>query len=248
MLPPPHRDRRRRSSSSSTAAAAAAAAEVSSLPSREAVEQTIRQQEETNHALRASLAKFKESLVSASSSSQGGGGGGGIDATALLNEAKELDVLQDRLDWDAKTMSARLLLGGGQQLPIPTIVEDESLHVASDEVKDYIAKQSQSQETEDGVAAGAAAADAAAEASDESDRFEDDDAADEAEALADDMNIRKATRKDYYITAFLFVLMAALTGIIAGWQTHLDESHSVFGVVGLACVTTCLGNVSVHVY
>jgi hypothetical protein len=57
-------------------------------------------------------------------------------------------------------------------------------------------------------------------------------------------SVKKATRKDWYITAFLVVVMATLTGIIAGWPTHLDESHSAFGIVGLACVTPCLGNVS----
>lgn len=84
----------------------------------------------------------------------------------------------------------------------------------------------------------------------ESDQFKDEDDGDISVLIpaAGAINVKKATRKDYYITTFLFVLMCALTGIIAGWQTHLDESHSIFGVVGLACVTYCPGNTETKDY
>jgi Na+/H+ antiporter NhaD/arsenite permease-like protein len=37
--------------------------------------------------------------------------------------------------------------------------------------------------------------------------------------------------------------MAALVGVVVGWDTHLDESDSIFGPVGLACKTPCRGDV-----
>lgn len=61
--------------------------------------------------------------------------------------------------------------------------------------------------------------------------------------VPDNDRIVKATRSDYIKTGVLFCLMAAFVGVCVGWKTHLDESHSVFGYVGLACVTPCSGDV-----
>ena len=36
--------------------------------------------------------------------------------------------------------------------------------------------------------------------------------------------------------------MSALVGVVVGWPTHLDESDSIFGPVGLACKTPCRGD------
>ena len=35
----------------------------------------------------------------------------------------------------------------------------------------------------------------------------------------------------------------ALVGVVVGWSTHLDESDSIFGPVGLACETPCRGDI-----
>jgi len=59
----------------------------------------------------------------------------------------------------------------------------------------------------------------------------------------DDSHIIRATRKDYFFTGFLVVVMSALVGVVVGWPTHLDESDSIFGPVGLACKTPCRGDV-----
>lgn len=59
----------------------------------------------------------------------------------------------------------------------------------------------------------------------------------------DDSHIIKATRKDYFFTGLLFCVMAALVGVVVGWDTHLDESDSIFGPVGLACKTPCRGDI-----
>lgn len=58
----------------------------------------------------------------------------------------------------------------------------------------------------------------------------------------DDSHIIRATRKDYFFTGLLFCVMAALVGVVVGWETHLDESDSIFGPVGLACKTPCRGD------
>jgi len=58
---------------------------------------------------------------------------------------------------------------------------------------------------------------------------------------ADDY-VLKATKRDKIKAAILFLIMTIFTGICVGWKTHLDESHSVFGVVGTACVTPCNTN------
>jgi hypothetical protein len=62
---------------------------------------------------------------------------------------------------------------------------------------------------------------------------EDDEAADLIEKF-DDSHIIKATRKDYFFTGALFCVMCAFVGVVLGWHTKLDESHSIFGPVGLA--------------
>lgn len=59
----------------------------------------------------------------------------------------------------------------------------------------------------------------------------------------DDSHIIRATRKDYFYTGILFCVMAALVGVVVGWDTHLDESDSIFGPVGLACKTPCRGDI-----
>ena len=59
----------------------------------------------------------------------------------------------------------------------------------------------------------------------------------------DHTHIIRATKKDYFFTGFLFVVMCCLVGVVVGWPTHLDESDSIFGPVGLACKTPCRGDV-----
>ena len=59
----------------------------------------------------------------------------------------------------------------------------------------------------------------------------------------DDSHIIRATRKDYFFTGMLFLVMSALVGVVLGWHTHLDESDSIFGPVGLACKTPCRGDI-----
>ena len=39
----------------------------------------------------------------------------------------------------------------------------------------------------------------------------------------DDSHIIRATKKDYFFTGFLIVVMASLVGVVVGWPTHLDE-------------------------
>jgi Na+/H+ antiporter NhaD/arsenite permease-like protein len=57
----------------------------------------------------------------------------------------------------------------------------------------------------------------------------------------DDFVIR-AGRKDKIMTAILFLIMAAFTGVCVGWKTHENEDHMLFGTVGTACVTPCSGD------
>jgi hypothetical protein len=40
--------------------------------------------------------------------------------------------------------------------------------------------------------------------------------------------------------------MIAFVGVCVGWETHDDENHSLFGVVGTACVTDCMGDTEVR--
>ena len=60
--------------------------------------------------------------------------------------------------------------------------------------------------------------------------------------IQSDSDIIRATRKDWIITGILFCLMATLTGVVSGWDTHMEENHTIFGPVGLACETPCLGD------
>jgi len=54
--------------------------------------------------------------------------------------------------------------------------------------------------------------------------------------------IVSATRRDKIQAIILACIMIALVGVCVGWETHEDESHSIFGLSGVACVTDCLGN------
>jgi hypothetical protein len=56
------------------------------------------------------------------------------------------------------------------------------------------------------------------------------------------MDIKKAGRGDFIQTAILICIMIAFTGVVLGWHTEIDEEFSVFGPVGLACSTQCLGH------
>lgn len=145
-----------------------------------------------------------------------------------LEAINELDAIVDSFDENVTTMRSHLL---------PTIDESKSLLIEGKSASGTV------------TAADGALVDTDLEDV-ESDQFkdEDDGAVSVFIPAAGGIAVKKATRKDYYITAFLFVLMCALTSIIAGWQTHLDESHSIFGVVGLACVTYCPGNTETKDY
>ena len=68
----------------------------------------------------------------------------------------------------------------------------------------------------------------------EADFDEEDDEAADLIGKFDDSQIIKATRKDYFFTGALFCVMCALVGVVLGWHTRLDESHSIFGPIGLA--------------
>jgi hypothetical protein len=70
----------------------------------------------------------------------------------------------------------------------------------------------------------------------------------EPEEFVDDSNIIRATRDDYIWTGVLLCLMIAFTAAVIGWDTHLDESFSVFGDVGLACATPCTGDLESQDY
>ena len=55
--------------------------------------------------------------------------------------------------------------------------------------------------------------------------------------------ITSATRTDKIKALVLCCIMVTFMGVCIGWETHADESHSLFGVVGVACVTECLGDI-----
>ena len=59
-------------------------------------------------------------------------------------------------------------------------------------------------------------------------------------------DIVKATRTDKIRTLILFCIMSIFLGVCVGWKTHQDESHMIFGTVGLACVTPCYGSIDHH--
>lgn len=71
----------------------------------------------------------------------------------------------------------------------------------------------------------------------------DEDSQDGTTSLKHDDHIIRATKKDYFFAGFLFVVMCCLVGVVVGWPTHLDESDSIFGPVGLACKTPCRGDI-----
>ena len=54
--------------------------------------------------------------------------------------------------------------------------------------------------------------------------------------------IIRLTKHDKVKTAILFCIMTAFLGVCVGWKTHSNEAHSLFGSVGLACVTPCYGD------
>ena len=145
-----------------------------------------------------------------------------------LEAINELDAIVDSFDENTTAMRSHLL---------PTIDEGKSLRIEAKSDSDAVT-------ADDGALVDTDLEDEG------SDQFKDEDDGDMSVLIPATgvINVKKATRKDYYITTFLFVLMCALTGIIAGWQTHLDESHSIFGVVGLACVTYCPGNTETKDY
>lgn len=58
--------------------------------------------------------------------------------------------------------------------------------------------------------------------------------------------IVKATRFDKIKALVLAAIFIVLVGVCVGWKTHDDESHSLFGVVGIACVTDCMGDTKVR--
>ena len=69
---------------------------------------------------------------------------------------------------------------------------------------------------------------------------EDEEVAEKAEIEAPP--IVRATRRDKIQAIILAFIMIALVGVCVGWKTHEDESHSIFGLSGIACVTECLGD------
>jgi hypothetical protein len=64
----------------------------------------------------------------------------------------------------------------------------------------------------------------------------------------DDSHIIRATRNDYIWTGILLLILIGFTGGVVGWETHLDETYSTFGAVGLACATPCTGNLTSQDY
>jgi hypothetical protein len=54
--------------------------------------------------------------------------------------------------------------------------------------------------------------------------------------------IKVATRKDYIKTCILALILSCFVGVCCGWKTHEESDNSVYGIVGTACVTKCLGD------
>jgi hypothetical protein len=73
-------------------------------------------------------------------------------------------------------------------------------------------------------------------------------AAGEAKDDFDDSGIIRAERIDYIWTGILLCIMIAFTVAVVAWPTHLDESSSTFGPVGLACATPCAGDLESQDY
>lgn len=59
-----------------------------------------------------------------------------------------------------------------------------------------------------------------------------------------DGTIIRASRSDYIRAGVCFILMMALTVVVAAWPTHLDEESFIHSPVGLACVTKCDGDLN----
>jgi hypothetical protein len=64
----------------------------------------------------------------------------------------------------------------------------------------------------------------------------------------DDSHIIRANRGDYIWTGILLLILIGFTAGVVGWETHLDETYSTFGAVGLACATPCTGNLTSQDY
>jgi hypothetical protein len=64
----------------------------------------------------------------------------------------------------------------------------------------------------------------------------------------DDSHIIHATRNDYIWTGILLLILIGFLALVVGWETHLDETYSTFGAVGLACATPCTGNLTSQDY
>ena len=70
----------------------------------------------------------------------------------------------------------------------------------------------------------------------------------EDERDLDDSKIIRAKKGDYIWTGILLCVMITFTGVVVGWDTHLDETYSTFGPVGLACATPCEGDLDTQDY
>lgn len=68
------------------------------------------------------------------------------------------------------------------------------------------------------------------------------------DGVYDDSHIIRATRNDYIWTGILLLILIGFTAGVVSWETHLDESYSTFGAVGLACATPCTGNLTSQDY
>jgi Na+/H+ antiporter NhaD/arsenite permease-like protein len=77
---------------------------------------------------------------------------------------------------------------------------------------------------------------------------EDEEVAKKEESEEEDMppDIIRATRIDKIKALVLLILMITFVGVCIGWKTHEDESHSIFGLAGIACVTPCYGDVELR--
>ena len=61
--------------------------------------------------------------------------------------------------------------------------------------------------------------------------------------------IIKAGKVDKIKALILCAIMIAFVGVCIGWDTHDDESHSLFGIVGTACTTaggSCMGDLELR--
>jgi hypothetical protein len=63
-----------------------------------------------------------------------------------------------------------------------------------------------------------------------------------AAAAVEPPPIIHAKKKDKIMALVLAAIMMAFVAVCVAWETHEDESHTVFGLVGTACITPCLGD------